>query len=135
MNTPQTDQTPSTPQGIPAARIAALTAVEQALPVSGKPGQDIQPALDNALRVLHDPRDKGLATELAYGYLRFKGRMDHLVRRHLAKPDRTHPLILAGAGPRRFRADAPGWHPAPRHAFLGRGGGEVPPGAGLGQRG
>jgi len=116
MNTPQTDQSPSEPQAIPAARVAALTAVEQALPISGKPGQDIQPALDNALRVLHDPRDKGLATELSYGFLRFKGRMDHLVRRHLAKPERTHPLILRVLGMAAFELTHLGG--IPPHATL-----------------
>lgn len=83
----------STPT-IPPSRAAALTAIENALPVNGKPGQDLQGALDNALRALADPRDKGLATELAYGYFRLKGRMEHLVRAHLAKPEKTHPLIV-----------------------------------------
>jgi 16S rRNA (cytosine967-C5)-methyltransferase len=71
-----------------------LTAIENTLPVNGKPGQDLQGALDNALRPLADPRDKGLATELTYGYFRLKGRMEHLVRAHLAKPEKTHPLIV-----------------------------------------
>jgi 16S rRNA (cytosine967-C5)-methyltransferase len=79
---------------IPPSRAAALTAIEHTLPVNGKPGQDLQGALDNALRPLADPRDKGLATELTYGYFRLKGRMEHLVRAHLAKPEKTHPLIV-----------------------------------------
>jgi len=79
---------------IPPSRAAALTAIENTLPVNGKPGQDLQGALDFALRSLPDPRDKGLATELTYGYFRLKGRMEHLVRAHLAKPEKTHPLIV-----------------------------------------
>ena len=83
----------STPS-IPPSRAAALTAIENTLPVNGKSGQDLQGALDNALRRLADPRDKGLATELTYGYFRLRGRMEHLVRFHLAKPEKTHPLIV-----------------------------------------
>lgn len=84
----------SSPFPIPPSRAAALTAIENTLPVNGKPGQDLQGALDNALRSLADPRDKGLATELAYGYFRLKGRMEHLVRAHLDKPEKTNPLIV-----------------------------------------
>ncbi|WP_243357633.1 RsmB/NOP family class I SAM-dependent RNA methyltransferase [Fundidesulfovibrio terrae] len=79
---------------IPPSRAAALTAIEQALPSSGKPGQDLQAALDNTLRQVEDPRDRGLATELAYGYLRLKGRMDFLVRTQLSRPEGTQPLIV-----------------------------------------
>lgn len=86
--------TPPPKASLPPARAAALAAIEQSLPLGGKPGQDIQAALDNILRTVADPRDKALATELAYGYLRLKGRMDFLVRYHLAKPDKTHPAVI-----------------------------------------
>jgi 16S rRNA (cytosine967-C5)-methyltransferase len=79
---------------LPPSRAAALTAVEQALPSSGKPGQDLQAALDNTLRAVEDPRDRGLATELSYGYLRLKGRMDFLVRTQLSRPEGTSPLLI-----------------------------------------
>jgi len=85
-------KTPHAP--LPPSRSAALTVIEQTLPASGKPGQDLQAALDNTLRSVEDPRDRGLATELAYGYLRLKGRMDLLVRAHLSKPEGTAPLIV-----------------------------------------
>jgi len=78
---------------LPPARQAALDALDAALPLDGKRAADIQPALDRAITPLSDPRDKGLATELVYGFLRLKGRMDHLVRRHLSKPDAT-PLTV-----------------------------------------
>jgi 16S rRNA (cytosine967-C5)-methyltransferase len=87
-----------TSQVIPAARAAALTTIEKTLPVNGKPGQDLQAVLDQCLGKLSDPRDKALTTELAYGYLRFKGRLDHLVRAHLDKPDRTPPGLVRIVG-------------------------------------
>lgn len=43
---------------------------------------------------MDDPRDRGLATELAYGYMRHKLRLEHLAALHLAKPERTHPMVL-----------------------------------------
>jgi len=79
---------------LPPSRAAALAVLEQTLPLSGKPGQDLQAALDNTLRGLHDPRDRALATELCYGYLRHKLRMERLVTAHLSKPDRTPPFII-----------------------------------------
>ena len=83
---------------IPAARSTALAVLEKTLPVNGKAGQDLQAVLDIHLGQLSDPRDKALATELSYGYLRLKGRLDHLVRAHLAKPDRTPPGLIRIAG-------------------------------------
>jgi len=82
--------TPSGPL-LPPARLAALTTLEKTLPSSGKPGQDIQAALSHVLSCVSDPRDKALATELSYGFLRFKGRMEHLVATHLSKPTKTPP--------------------------------------------
>lgn len=84
---------------LPPSRAAALASLERILPIGGGSGQDLQAGLDATLRSMApDPRDKGLATELVYGYLRFKGRVDHLVANHLAKPERTHPLILRVLG-------------------------------------
>jgi len=83
---------------LPPARAAALDAIERTLPLTGKPGQDLQSVLDQCVRRLIDPRDKALATELTYGYLRLKGRMDTLVLAHLDKPERTHPGIIRVMG-------------------------------------
>jgi len=82
---------PRTPgaRPLPPARQAALAALAATLPLDGARAQDVQAALDKALRPLEDPRDKSMATELVYGFLRFKSRLDHLVRRHLSKPDGT----------------------------------------------
>ena len=81
-------------QNMPPARTAALAALEKTLPLAGKPGQDLQAALDYVLRSVSDPRDKALATELTYGFLRFKGRLEHLVTTHLSKPTKTPPRLL-----------------------------------------
>jgi 16S rRNA (cytosine967-C5)-methyltransferase len=83
---------------LPPSRGAALAVLESALPVSGKPGQDLQAALNSQLPRLADPRDKALATELCYGYARLKGRMEHLARLHLQKPNKTHPFVLRVLG-------------------------------------
>jgi len=89
-----------TPQGsgLPPARAAALGALEKILPVptksGGKSGQDLQAALDQALRSVSDPRDKALATEITYGFLRLKGRMEHLAAAHFSKPEKTPPGLL-----------------------------------------
>jgi 16S rRNA (cytosine967-C5)-methyltransferase len=51
--------------------------------------QDIQAALDVALSSGPiDPRDVGLATELCYGYLRYKGRIKYVLSRFLKDPGR-----------------------------------------------
>ena len=84
---------PSDAIHLPPSRTAALAAVEQCLPSRNRPGADIQATLDAQLSRLEDPRDKSLATELAYGYLRLKGRMDHLLRQQMHKPERTHPSL------------------------------------------
>ncbi len=51
-------------------------------------GQDVQAALDIALSAVPDldPRDRGLATELVYGYLRLVGRIDWILSRFLKNP-------------------------------------------------
>lgn len=83
---------------LPPSRSAALAALESSLPTSGKPGQDLQAALNSQLPKVSDPRDKALATELCYGYARLKGRMEHLARLHLQKPAKTHPFVLRVLG-------------------------------------
>lgn len=70
---------------LPIARQLALTALTRCLK-----GQDIQAALDTTLgRHIHIlPQDTALATELAYGTLRFKLRLDWLLNHFLKIPDR-----------------------------------------------
>ena len=73
------------PSALPPARQAALKALTSCLR-----GADIQAALDQALQAPNsrslDPRDAALATELAYGTLRLKSRLDWLLSLHLANP-------------------------------------------------
>jgi 16S rRNA (cytosine967-C5)-methyltransferase len=51
--------------------------------------------LDQALRArAFDPRDRALLTEIVYGTLRWRGKIDAEMRRYLRRPvDRTDPLI------------------------------------------
>lgn len=83
---------------IPPARGAALIALTQTLPSGrGEPGYDAQAALDHILttRAL-SPQDQGLCTELFYGYLRLKGRIDFILSQFLKKPgDLPVPVRLA----------------------------------------
>ena len=101
---------------LPPSRGAALAALEAALPVSGKPGQDLQAALNSHLPRLGDPRDKALATELCYGYARLKGRMEHLARLYLQKPNKTHPYVLRVLGLAAY--ELTGLDSIPAHATL-----------------
>lgn len=84
----------------PPARAAALHALFLCL----HRNQDAQAALDSALSGKHglgknpDPRDAGLATELFYGYLRMKGRVDALLDEYLKNPDKLPPRALLGLG-------------------------------------
>ena len=59
---------------------------------------DLQEALDRELQNVCDSRDKALITEMVYGYLRFKGRIDFVLSLFLDNPDRLpHGLkILLG---------------------------------------
>lgn len=76
---------PRRPAPLPLSRIAALTALRSCL----RGGQDLQPALDAAIRQGGlDARDAGLATQLVYGALRLKGRLDALLDRFLSDPGR-----------------------------------------------
>lgn len=74
---------------IPPARKAALAALDAALPSDDFMGQDAQAALDQAINQyeLH-AKDKGLATELVYGYLRLRGRIDAVLARFLKAPEK-----------------------------------------------
>ncbi len=75
----------------PPARAAALSCLEAVL----RKGTDLQEALDAALRSRTlDPRDTALATELAYGVLRHKARLDWLLHRHLREPQKLPPAML-----------------------------------------
>lgn len=72
---------------MPPARRAALDALALTLPETG-PGRDVQAALDTVLTSRRlDPRDKGLATELVYGCLRLRGRLEYILSRFLKAPE------------------------------------------------
>ncbi|WP_243925140.1 transcription antitermination factor NusB [Pseudodesulfovibrio sp. S3-i] len=61
--------------------------------------QDIQAALDKALSAgVGDPRDVGLATELSYGYLRLKGRLEYILSRFLKDPGKLGPKMRLAMG-------------------------------------
>lgn len=79
----------------PSARSLALECLTAVL---GQ-GRDVQEALSAVLesRPL-DPRDKGLATELCYGYLRLKGRLDYVVQQFLRAPEKLPPELLCTLG-------------------------------------
>ncbi len=75
----------------PPARAAALSCLNAVL----RKGIDLQEALDNVLRGNQlDPRDTALATELAYGVLRHKARLDWLLSRHLRDPGKLPPAMF-----------------------------------------
>lgn len=70
----------------PEARSLAQRCLEEVLLQQ----QDVQLSLDKTLRAAPglDPRDRGLTTELVYGTLRLKGRLDYLVAQHLRAPEK-----------------------------------------------
>lgn len=71
---------------LPPSRAVALAAFRASL----RGGLDLQSALDEAIRRgALDWRDAGLATELVYGTLRLKGRLDALCDRFLSDPGRV----------------------------------------------
>jgi 16S rRNA (cytosine967-C5)-methyltransferase len=55
--------------------------------------QDLQAAVDDVLSLVPAGPDKGLATELAYGYLRMRGRIDFLLSQLLKNPVQTSPIM------------------------------------------
>ena len=73
----------------PAARRLALDILRRALDNK----QDLQAAVDDVLSVVPPGPDKGLATELAYGYLRMRGRIDFLLSQLLKNPVQTSPVM------------------------------------------
>lgn len=70
---------------IPQARRLALDILRQTL----EQGRDLQAATNDVLHAVPPGPDKGLATELAYGYLRLRGRIDFLLDRLFANPAKT----------------------------------------------
>lgn len=73
----------------PLARRMAMDILRRCL----EHGQDIQAATDEVLSTATDGPDKGLATELAYGYLRLRGRLDFLLNQLLRNPVQTSPVL------------------------------------------
>lgn len=73
----------------PLARRMALDILRRTL----DHGQDVQAATDDVLTAAPDGPDKGLATELAYGYLRLRGRLDFLLNQLLRNPVQTSPVL------------------------------------------
>ena len=55
--------------------------------------QDLQAAVDDVLAATRHGPDKGLGTELAYGYLRMRGRIDFLLGQLLKNPLQTSPVL------------------------------------------
>ena len=83
------------PKPLPPARRVALEALFRCLMNK----QDIQAALDVALSSGEiDPRDVGLATELCYGYLRMKRRLEYVLSRFLQDPGRLNPKMRLAMG-------------------------------------
>jgi len=79
------------------ARQLALKILSQVL----NSHRELQASLDEHLRKVAKEEDKGLITELCYGYLRLKGRVDHLFSLYLKAPEKLPPkvrLILGLAG-------------------------------------
>lgn len=80
---------------LPPARRVALEALFRCL----MNRQDIQAGLDVALSSGDiDPRDAGLATELSYGYLRLKGRIEYVLSRFLKDPGKLNPKMRLAMG-------------------------------------
>jgi len=83
------------PKPLPPARRVALEALYRCL----FSRQDIQAALDVALSSgTIDPRDAGLATQLSYGYLRLKGRIEYVLSRFLKDPGKLSPKMRLAMG-------------------------------------
>ena len=82
---------------IPGARALALKVLFQVL----NNYRELQASLDEHLQKVAGDEDKGLITELCYGYLRLKGRIDYLLSLYLHRPEKLPPkvrLILGLAG-------------------------------------
>lgn len=74
---------------IPIARTLACDILHRTLDRS----QDLQAATDSVLSTAAVGPDRALATELSYGYLRLRGRIDHLLDCLLVRPDKTAPAL------------------------------------------
>ncbi|WP_045216755.1 transcription antitermination factor NusB [Desulfonatronovibrio magnus] len=85
-------------------RVTALKVVSQCLHMN----MALQKALDQELLKIADQRDKGFVTELVYGSLRHKGRLDYMINSLLQQPDKLPAkvrLILVLAGYELFYMD------------------------------
>ncbi len=81
--------------------VSARSVALQAISLCLDKNQPIQESLDTVLKQSRlNSADIGLATELSYGYLRFKGRIDFLLRLYLRDPDKLplQVLYLLGLG-------------------------------------
>ncbi|WP_027183072.1 transcription antitermination factor NusB [Desulfovibrio inopinatus] len=85
-------------QPVPPARRAARDILVLVFPwITGaqRPAQDIQAAVDQVLSSANmNPADAGLATQVAYGYCRHKGRIEFVLRTFLRSPDRIEPEVM-----------------------------------------
>ncbi|WP_081650555.1 transcription antitermination factor NusB [Paucidesulfovibrio longus] len=85
---------------VPPARAAALEALERCLGLAAPERRqvretDAQAALDATLSARPlDPRDAALATELFYGVLRSKTRVEYILSRFLDRPESLPPGVL-----------------------------------------
>jgi 16S rRNA (cytosine967-C5)-methyltransferase len=69
---------------------------------------NLQEVLDLELQKISSARDKGLITEIVYGYLRFRGRIDYVLNLFLDKPHNLPPrlkILLGLAGYELFFLD------------------------------
>lgn len=83
------------PKPLPPARRVALEALFRCL----MNRLDIQAGLDTGLSSgTIDPRDAGLATEISYGYLRYKGRIEYILSRFLKDPGKLSPKMRLAMG-------------------------------------
>ncbi|WP_264980981.1 transcription antitermination factor NusB [Pseudodesulfovibrio portus] len=83
------------PKPLPPARRVALEALFRCL----MNRQDIQAGLDAGLSSGPlDPRDASLATELSYGYLRLKARIEYILSRFLKDPGQLPPKMRLAMG-------------------------------------
>lgn len=79
----------------PPARTVALACLTA---VFGE-GRDVQEVLDHAFEKNRlEPRDRNLATELCYGYLRLKARIDFVLGRFLTAPEKLPAELLRTLG-------------------------------------
>ncbi len=77
---------------IPPARKTALAVLEDIF--DSKHGKDVQAALDYALQKADlSNKDRALSTELVYGYLRLKGRIEALLAHFLKAPENLPALL------------------------------------------